>query len=256
LAAFDFPNAPTVGQQYIANGCTYTWDGVVWKGFPGAPVAGPVGPEGPQGPIGATGPAGPTGATGSQGPVGPTGPAGPEGPEGPPGEVEEAPNDGQQYARQSLAWTPFTVPEPAPAVGLVDVGDVPPATPLDKQLWWESDGGGLFLRFDATWVQINTPGLPDAPSDGPRYGRMNGAWATVPPLPTAAAAVGQWRNFAGSNAPLVLPAGGTWAYVWLTTIISSGVVTTGMQAGIAAGGTQLAGTVSGSVHHGFCWRIS
>lgn len=28
--AFDFPNAPTVGQEFISGGATYTWTGLVW----------------------------------------------------------------------------------------------------------------------------------------------------------------------------------------------------------------------------------
>src|SRR5215468_2706768 len=31
MAALDFPNSPTVGQQYVAtNGSIYSWDGTVW----------------------------------------------------------------------------------------------------------------------------------------------------------------------------------------------------------------------------------
>lgn len=31
MAALDFPNSPTVGQLYIANGLTYEWNGVFWE---------------------------------------------------------------------------------------------------------------------------------------------------------------------------------------------------------------------------------
>ncbi len=64
------------------------------------------GPPGDPGPPGADstvpGPAGPPGSTGA------TGPQGPQGATGPPGPVPEAPNDGQQYARKSLAWSVVT----------------------------------------------------------------------------------------------------------------------------------------------------
>jgi len=30
MASLDFPLSPTVGQQYTANGSTWTWDGVSW----------------------------------------------------------------------------------------------------------------------------------------------------------------------------------------------------------------------------------
>ncbi len=43
-----------------------------------------------------------------QGPQGPKGDTGPQGPQGKPGEVEEAPTDGQQYARQEGRWEPIT----------------------------------------------------------------------------------------------------------------------------------------------------
>jgi len=46
MAALDFPNSPTNGQQYAApNGATYQWDGVVWAVVPvgSAPPSGPAG---------------------------------------------------------------------------------------------------------------------------------------------------------------------------------------------------------------------
>jgi hypothetical protein len=46
MAALDFPNSPTIGQQYGApNGATYQWDGVVWAVVPvgSAPPSGPAG---------------------------------------------------------------------------------------------------------------------------------------------------------------------------------------------------------------------
>ena len=90
---------------------------------------GPAGPQGEQGEAGPTGPAGPQGDTGPAGPQGDAGPQGPAG-EGVPqggtagqvlakatatdfdtewvdpsgGGVEEAPNDGDPYVRQSLNW--------------------------------------------------------------------------------------------------------------------------------------------------------
>jgi hypothetical protein len=34
MAAFDFPNSPTVGDVYTVNGVSYRWDGVAWMGGP------------------------------------------------------------------------------------------------------------------------------------------------------------------------------------------------------------------------------
>src|SRR5215813_154418 len=44
MAALDFPNSPTNGQQYVApNGATYQWDGVAWVTTGGQPAT-PTGP--------------------------------------------------------------------------------------------------------------------------------------------------------------------------------------------------------------------
>jgi hypothetical protein len=89
--------------------------------------AGPTGPTGPAGAAGASGAGGPTGAKGDPGPTGPTGPQGvkgdpgangadgAQGPAGPPGAagIGDAPNDGRQYARQSLGWAPVASLPPA-----------------------------------------------------------------------------------------------------------------------------------------------
>jgi hypothetical protein len=187
------------------------------QGSPGVP--GDTGPQGPQGIQGVQGVKGDTGATGPQGATGAQGPQGPKGDTGAAGssawtditgkpttfpptlpiaqsgvtgleadlstKVDEAPNDGQQYARQSEAWHPFTIPTPAPAVGLVDVGEFPPASPLDRQLFWQTTTGFMFLRFndgDSTqWVQVNSqPGsIGEAPLDGQPYARQAGGWAVV-----------------------------------------------------------------------------
>lgn len=85
--------------------------------------SGPVGPAGPKGDTGPQGPqgnVGPGGSPGAQGAAGNTGPPGPQGPAGPQGvqgiqgatggNFPDAPNDGQQYARQALAWSVVTLP--------------------------------------------------------------------------------------------------------------------------------------------------
>ena len=66
MASFDFPNSPSNGQTYSANGITFTWNGTSWKRNTGAVKGEPgsTGPQGPQGAQGATGPQGPTGSTG------------------------------------------------------------------------------------------------------------------------------------------------------------------------------------------------
>ena len=86
MASFDFPNSPSNGQTYSANGITFTWNGSSWKRNTGA-VKGEPGSTGPQGSQGATGPTGPQGPQGNTGPQGATGPTGPTGPQGPQGQA-------------------------------------------------------------------------------------------------------------------------------------------------------------------------
>jgi hypothetical protein len=98
-----------------------------------------------------------TGATGA------TGAAGATGPQGPPGPVPEAPTDGQQYARQSAAWSVVTSGGGGAATY---IGDTPPASPTVGQLWWKSDSGNLFIWYNdgtsSQWVAatIGSPGPP------------------------------------------------------------------------------------------------
>ena len=117
------------------------------KGPPGPPGA-PGGPPGPAGPVGPAGPAGPAGGAGSAGPQGPPGPQGPAG-----------------------ASTPATVL----------VSDTPPVGAADKALWYESDTGYLYFRYNdgnsTQWV-IATP-QPDLTtflqtSQGVRYDTAQG----------------------------------------------------------------------------------
>ena len=72
MTAIDFPNSPTLNQEFTSGNTTWKWDGVSWNVIR-TPVVGPTGPQGPAGPTG------PTGAVGGTGPVGPTGATGPRG---------------------------------------------------------------------------------------------------------------------------------------------------------------------------------
>ena len=83
MAALDFPDSPSIGQAFIANGRRWVWDGSTWGLTFGVldELVGPTGPLGPTGPSGPAGTTGPTGVTGPQGPQGVTGSTGPTGPE-------------------------------------------------------------------------------------------------------------------------------------------------------------------------------
>ena len=67
--AINFPDTPTIGDQYSEGGRTWSWDGTTWN-VVRATVLGPTGPTGPTGAQGVTGPTGATGPTGPQGPEG------------------------------------------------------------------------------------------------------------------------------------------------------------------------------------------
>ena len=58
MAAIDFPNSPSINDQFTAGSTTWEWTGAVWRTVGTTSV------------VGATGP---TGATGAQGPTGPQG---------------------------------------------------------------------------------------------------------------------------------------------------------------------------------------
>jgi hypothetical protein len=64
----------------------------------------------------------------------------------------EAPNDGKQYARQSLAWASIIVP---PSTSILDTA---PSSPSPGQLWYESDSGVLYIWYNdgnsSQWVQV------------------------------------------------------------------------------------------------------
>lgn len=105
-----------------------------------------------KGPPGMPGPAGPAGPKGDEGVPGPAGPTGAVGPQGPPGPVPEAPANGTYYARKDEAWAPLpAVPPP------LYVQSAPPTGAPDNALWWDSDVGKLYVRYnDGTstqWVE-------------------------------------------------------------------------------------------------------
>ena len=43
MAAFDFPNSPSVNDQHTDNGITFKWDGTVWKRVSATGAQGPTG---------------------------------------------------------------------------------------------------------------------------------------------------------------------------------------------------------------------
>jgi hypothetical protein len=122
-------------------------------------VVGPKGDQGDQGIQGNTGATGAKGDKGDQGDLGPTGntgatgPQGIQGPKGDPGSLgaDEAPIDGKIYGRKNEAWAEVE------SGSSIFVNDAPPIGAPDNALWWDSDSGILYLRYNdgdsVQWVQ-------------------------------------------------------------------------------------------------------
>ena len=49
MAAFDFPNSPSLNDVHTENGVSFKWDGTVWKRQSGTGAQGPTGATGSQG---------------------------------------------------------------------------------------------------------------------------------------------------------------------------------------------------------------
>ena len=81
--AVNFPDSPSLNQNFTSGGVTFTWDGAAWK------LNSSSGTKGDKGDTGAEGPAGPAGSPGSAG--NPSSVAGPPGPPGNPSSVAGPP---------------------------------------------------------------------------------------------------------------------------------------------------------------------
>lgn len=65
MAAIDFPDSPSVNDEFTSGDKTWIWNGSVWNTVTSA--LGYTGPTGADGADGATGPTGPAGADGASG---------------------------------------------------------------------------------------------------------------------------------------------------------------------------------------------
>jgi hypothetical protein len=92
----------------------------------------------------------------------------------PPPGIGEAPNDGVQYVRKSLAWSSVAVPPGT------TISDPPPASPVNGQQWWQSSTGNLFIFYvdpggaPGQWVQLPTATVPPQTAES-RNRIVNGA---------------------------------------------------------------------------------
>jgi hypothetical protein len=186
MAAINFPANPTVGQQFVAAGVTWTYDGNKWTalgnnlGIPDAPSDNQLyGRKNASWSL----------ATGGSGGIG------------------DAPTDGAAYARKSGGWTtlthlditdwasaipaPYVLPTASTTVlggvkvdgstiainsgvisatgASITVADTAPSSPQAGALWFDSAGGQLYVRYNdgdtSQWV--------------PTTNQMGGGYATV-----------------------------------------------------------------------------
>jgi hypothetical protein len=135
------------------------------------------------------------------------------------GGIAEAPVDGTPYSRQDAGWVPspsgggggglpltggtLTGPlilhaDPVqtleaatkqyvdnhPAVATASM-NAPTGPNVNGQLWWDNQNGQLFIHYydqsNWQWVAASSQnGIPEAPMDGKKYARSNGAWVEIP----------------------------------------------------------------------------
>lgn len=173
------------------------------SGQPGPPgPQGPAGPAGPAGPTGSQGPPGPEGSVGPQGDTGATGPAstvpgppGPAGATGPIGPVQyvstsdnppATPATGQLWFESDTGNTFIWYTDPSSSQWVqINVG---PPGPTGQGVPAGGTAGQVLAKISSVnyatqWVDqtggSGGGGIPEAPSDGVSYGRMNAAWNPV-----------------------------------------------------------------------------
>ena len=154
MVAIDFPPSPTNGQQFVAAGVTWTWDGVKWTalgnnlGIPDAPADSQL--YGRKNGSWAL-------ATGGG------------------GGIADAPTDGTTYARRSGGWVHLTH---------TDLTDWATATanfyPTGNPSGYQT--AAQVTAALASYYPVSNPSgyIGDAPSDGWSYARENGTWNNSP----------------------------------------------------------------------------
>ena len=93
--------------------------------------------------------------------------------------LTDAPNDGNQYVRQSQAWEEVTIPDGGSSAW-DDITGKPSEYPPEAHTHEQSEIDGLEDRLTSIEGSISSGGgFVDAPNDGQLYGRQSEAWAEV-----------------------------------------------------------------------------
>lgn len=113
----DFPNSPTVNQEFTANGITWKYDGVAWNIVSGG-----------------------SGFRVSSG--APSSPA--------LGDLWYDTESGEMFIYYDSAWVSPSVV--ASVIASVKVSDTPPTNPAVGDIWFDSSNGDMTIYYDSQWV--------------------------------------------------------------------------------------------------------
>lgn len=85
----------------------------------------------------------------------------------------------------------------------------------------------------------------------------NGVAANPAPVPQTTTGVGQWTAIASTTGgALTLPAGGTWAWMYLGRDTTNSTIAGAGTSSVSAGGTTIQSGVANVLWFGFAWRIA
>lgn len=102
-------------------------------------------------------------------------------------------NDGSSYSRIGSA--------------LMTVSDTPPSSPYTGDLWFESDSGITFVRYDSHWIEIGASGIGAVTSDTAPSSPANGQiWFESDTSQLKIYYGGSWIQVGGSDAVNVINA--------------------------------------------------
>lgn len=155
--------------------------------------------------------------------------------------------DGFDRLRQGIAPMVGATATVAGTKGLVPVASV-----ADRLKVLSGAGVWVPLPTGAAWGAIT--GTLSAQTDLQAALDAKASIANVPLMPTGSTFI---RLANGSNTTVTLPAGGTWAWWYITMNSTSGVYTgSNPQVGVSAGGTVIHSATTGIYPMGIAWKIS